>query len=71
MLTETVSSAWSEVTSSNFFIIDPIVEISQATPHKSPRQKLWWAVLIDAFFVRDAAYQGSKGAQQQYERDRA
>lgn len=71
MLTGTVSSAWSEDISNNFFIIDPIVEIPQASPHESPRQKLWWAVLIDVFFVRDAAYQGRKGAQPQYERDRA
>ena len=71
MLTETANYAWSEDVSSNFFVVDPIVEISQASSHESPRQKLWWAVLIDVFFVRDAAYQGSKSARPQYERDQA
>ena len=71
LLTETANYTWSEDVSSNFFSIDPIVEISQASPRESPRQKLWWAVLIDVFFVRDAAYQGSKGVQPQYERDQA
>ncbi len=73
MLTETANYVWSEDIFSHFFVIDPTVETPQAAPpyHGGPRQKLWWAVLIDAFFVRDAACQGSEGAQPQYERDRA
>lgn len=66
MLPETASDSfpiYDEYGQRDFFVVQQPPDVTQElqSPHEGPRQKLWWAVIIDTFFVRDAAHQGSKG----------